>query len=1067
MSKTQFRAKRLDAPALELSSAQREVAELSFGTVGLVVGWPGSGKTTALKELFLNLARSAKPEQILVIAASRFAATKLRDELAIAYQGATLGPLARTLSSIAFSILRQDALLEGRKLPELISGSEQDSILASILQRMISGELESPEWPKQINRTVVGLNGFRTEIRDLITVAIEHRISVSDLVSLGEKHSQPQWSAAAKVYEHYLNELELQLNAHRFDPSALLIDATDVLRAGKNISEDLKQVRQILVDDAQELTPAASEFLVALAECGQGPTGLILFGDPDVSTLGFRAANPEAMNDLAIAIAAKRTAEPIRVVIKPQHATHAVAVADAISRITPRIPVARLGIQRQGMTPSSDLVGDAADSVLRAKVFNTQQEESAWLANELRTLHLDQGVPWQDMAVVARSRDELEELERALAAESVPAHIIGAQAALRDEFGSVSFLRLLREAISDRSVSAPVAIELLSSPIAGFDALSMRRLRRALRREEISGGGSRSSDELIVALFDVAGSAATLETSDGQSPEARRADRFVKLFFAIREAAKQPETTAEDLLWLAWSGSGLAKTWPELSRGTEEVALQANRNLDSVVALFASASRFVERKPNGKALEWVDAQFELTLPEDTLSLNVAANRSVSLLTPAALIGRRFQVVALAHMQEGIWPNLRPRSSLLGAANLDALLRVGGEFATDVRSELPGELRMLYKAVGATSGQLLVSAIDTEEEQVSQFVRLLAARVPEIESFDKPQFTLRGLAGSLRRQLILSTDAAERNRIALALAQLSAEGVAGANPRDWYGISPLSTTEPLAALISDSAQATGQLVVRPSELENFIRCPLHWFIDSHGGSDSSFTARVGTLVHQALELASSSDEAELMKLVDSKWHTLNFEADWIEAAERRRAAKIVGKLAQYLSKFEADGGRVIGREVPFVYEVAGAKVSGKVDRIELYPDGRVVIADLKTSRYKVAKADVESHAQLGVYQLAYLAGAFDDAFSESTDDWHLAGARLLEVGHSTSSVEADQPSLQSNEPLREQFEQMIVETTSGMAMLSQSLVANIGLHCHDEHQFGSCKLHLTEAVSYGN
>ena len=81
---------------LTLSASQRKVAELPEGLNALVYGVPASGKTTALKALILGRLRAGyQPEQILGLAATREAATKLRDELALEYQGSTPGPMAR------------------------------------------------------------------------------------------------------------------------------------------------------------------------------------------------------------------------------------------------------------------------------------------------------------------------------------------------------------------------------------------------------------------------------------------------------------------------------------------------------------------------------------------------------------------------------------------------------------------------------------------------------------------------------------------------------------------------------------------------------------------------------------------------------------------------------------------------------------------------------------------------------------------------------------------------------------------------------------------------------------
>ena len=1035
---------------LELSAGQAEVAALPLGAFALAVGWPGSGKTTALKALFLNLAKQHKPEQLLVIAANRFAAGKLRDELALSYQGATLGPLARSLSSLAFGIIRHHAIERGLKLPELVTGAEQDAILEQILERVTSGELAVSKLPKQISKNALSLSGFRAELRDLLAVVIENSISPQRLDALGEQHQKSEWRLAAELYQHYLAELSLQ--PHRYDPSALLVEAARLLDEEINWPAQLLAVKQILVDDAQELTPAAEALLRKLISRG---AGLALFGDPDVTTLGFRAADPEAMHSLVSDIAKQQNKTVSEIYIYPSHATHPAGIAAAISRITPRIPVAKAGPQRKGLTPPASLEGDQSVS---AKVFSLQQEEAAWIADSLRKLHLNESVAWKDMAVVARSVDELEELENALAAESVPVRIIGARTALREEFGSASYLRLLKMALTHEKFDYEKAVDLLTSPISGFDAISLRRLRRNLRSQEIDSGGTRNSQELLVELFSAPGSASTIET-----PEGKQAQKLINLFFKIRELAAEPNTTVEDLLWFAWTESPPSKTWITLAKGIDEVALQANRNLDSVVALFGAAARYVERNPNGNALEFVEQQLSLKLPEDTLGFSGNAQHSVSLLTPAGLIGRRFRIVALAHMQEGIWPNLRPRSSLLGTVSLSSLLKHPGvDLSVPVRSELPSELRMLYKALGATTEQLLVSAIDTEEEQISQFVRAVVGKDLEVEEYTHHRLTLRGLVGSLRRDLIKAQTDGERMGHAIHLARLAAEGVPGADPASWYGLLPLSTTEPLAVL---GAEGDEGLVLHPSELENYIRCPLHWFVNSHGGGDASFKTRVGTLIHEALELATTNSAEEFMKIVNSKWHTVEFESKWAESAERRRVLRMVTKLVEYLRNFEAEGGRVIGREVSFGLDIAGAHVRGQVDRIEINAAGEIFIADLKTSKYKVSKENLATHPQLGVYQLAAINDRFDK-IPEMQGSPLIGGAKLIEVGAETKDPVSLQVSLAKDPEAKQALEKLLQEITSGMVMPQHTLVAKVSEHCTSRNGYGSCSLHLIEAVSYG-
>jgi superfamily I DNA/RNA helicase len=344
------------------------------------------------------------------------------------------------------------------------------------------------------------------------------------------------------------------------------------------------------------------------------------------------------------------------------------------------------------LNPPSDVA--TSGEGLQVRVFRSESEELSFVAGELRRRHLFDEVPWSKMAVVARSRPALEKLALALSAESVPVQVIGSANSLRDDHSSGQLLRLARISLSDVPVSVDQAVEILTSELGGLDQLGILRLKRSLRKqvEEFEG----SSDQLLVEAFDNPNTLSLV-----RSPEARKAEKIVRLMHSTKDLAAIEGTTAEAVLWNLVSETGVLNRWVVLSRGVSEVAIQAGKNLDSILSLFAAAARFAERNPTARAIEFIEDQLEREIPEDSLALNNRSGEQVLLLTPSGLIGKRFDTVVIPGLSEGVWPNLKPRSSLLGANVLDAL--VAGEItqARELkRSELPGELRMLNKAVGA-------------------------------------------------------------------------------------------------------------------------------------------------------------------------------------------------------------------------------------------------------------------------------------------------------------------------------------------------------------------------------
>ena len=1021
---------------ISLSDSQERVKSLGSGTNAVIYGAPASGKTTSLKALVLNRLRSdLKPEEILVLAANRESATKLRDELALEFQGSTPGPLARTLASFSFSILREKALALGYNPPELITGSEQDQIISDLIEQFVSNEL--PEgWPKQLRRQVLELRGFRVELRDLITVCLEHEIEPSQLTALGEREKRIEWVASALFYESYLKRLREPANVNRHDPSTLLTVVTRELKSAvwPNLAEELKL---IVVDDAQELTPAATALIRVLVSRG---ANLVLIGDPDATTMGFRSANPSSMKDLIEAVGDDRQTIILDAEIGSRHRD----ISSVLAKTASRISLDRAGLQRSSLGPTEQARGERVEG----KVFDLETSELAWLAHRLRELHLNEGVAWSEMAVVARSRTVLEKWAAALSSESVPTMIHGSQTSFKDEFATGHILKLAKFCIERPDPSREVLLEVLRSPYSSLDSLAIRRIRRRLRQLEIDAGGERTSDELLIELFNKPEIASELYGDEG-----KRVRVFLKVLARTSELCEIEGTTSEELLWSLWSSSPAATQWQTLSGGIGEVALQAGRNLDSLVALFAAANQYAERHPLAGPQEFIREQLDRDVPQDTLALVSRDDQKVLLATSSSLIGRRFKVVALPGLTEGVWPNLKPRSSLLGALVLDSVL--SGKQALETRTELVDELRLLYKAIGSASERLIITAVDGDESQLSQFVRLILGTIPETQTYAEPRFTLRGLVGTLRRKLVTAENETVRLEAAYGLARLALEQQPGAHPDQWAGILQFDTPEALVPITDDE---TGKVWIFPSQLDAFIKCPLHWFMQAHGGTDQSFEANFGTLLHKVLEETREISYEELWRNVESKWHTLDFEATWVEKKELRKAQKMVKNLSTYLRGQAEAGYRLVGAEVGIDFELGRARVKGRVDRIEQGPDGKVMIIDMKTG---ASSPKAEDNAQLGLYQIAFMEDGFETKLEKPGD---LQGAALLLVGGEKSTVK-EQVSLVSNPELDAHFRSLIDEAIEGMSAADATFAANIGTHCYDERGYGNCKILLTKAVSY--
>jgi RecB family exonuclease len=625
------------------------------------------------------------------------------------------------------------------------------------------------------------------------------------------------------------------------------------------------------------------------------------------------------------------------------------------------------------------------------------------------------------MAVIVRSGGQSANIRRALALAEVPARTTVGGTALRDDRAARALLTVVDVGIGRTPLDPALAVELLLSPFGGIDRLALRRLRLALRADELAGGGSRPSDALLVEALAAPGRFATIDHRIG-----RNADRLAQTLALLRER-NAAHDTIEELLWLAWDRSGLAATWFDQALSAGITAAEANTNLDGILALFTAAKRSVERRPDLEPALFLDAVLDADVPEDTLT-PLPNDHAVLITTPSGTVGLEFDTVVVTGLQDGAWPNRRLRGSLLGAQELVRIATGLDSSTIDERKlVLDDELRIFALAVSRARREVILAAVANDDESASVFLSLLPADAVRLDTAQLPPLSLRGLTGRARRELTSPGKRPEdRAAAASALARLSAERVPGANPADWHGLIEPSTTQPL--FLDDE-----RVPVSPSQVQKFEESPLDWFLQSVAGGEPSTSMGLGTILHWAMETATSPDVDALWTAVESRWGELLFESEWMGEAQKRAARALAGGIAQYLADFDSAGKTLVGAERRFTLPIDRADVNGSIDRVERSADGAVVIVDLKTGAPIIQQPVIDANPQLGVYQLAYAQGVLDE-FLDELGEHHSGGAKLLFVKKGVRSKlyrEGVQAALDHEE--LEGFRDRIRQAAAGMAL----------------------------------
>lgn len=537
----------------------------------LVVGPPRCGKTEFAFEALMRALERNHGGGAMMTVSGRVTADRLGDR-AIRRMGASMKARpVTTLSALAFAVIADARRYEDLPAPRLLNGAEQDALLrrvvAAHLDHAEAGNLcdtcvllreyfADDRWTDTVapareqsgGATTMAMfergvsSSFVDQLRDMLARINElgasfahEREYVGEAAGTGRNADRTavQWRLAFALRREYVRAIEHTYpGEYRLDASRLLVEAAAVLRRVQveEVRLQPETVPSVLVvDDFHDATLAGLRFLEALAAAG---VRLVLVGNPDEAVQTFRGSYPEYLMGCAVRGPLHAALHRIPVSDTPADAAAPTYRDLLASRISLSIPSPEPDDtpmpQRPGKLPRYagslpirrlDAPGANVDAGLGASpledgtvstaLYKSPREEMDDVVWRMKRLHLDRGIAWNDMAIIAHDNATVRSFGERLRRDGVPVRYSSVTRPLRDEPFVQGLFALIELALLRRR-----GIDAVDLPLAALSSYVRARVATLMACPLVTAG-TQSAEGAPARLAPVESAMAALESLAG------------------------------------------------------------------------------------------------------------------------------------------------------------------------------------------------------------------------------------------------------------------------------------------------------------------------------------------------------------------------------------------------------------------------------------------------------------------------------------------------------------------------------------------------------------------------
>jgi len=471
-----------------LNKEQQEAVKHMEGPL-LILAGAGSGKTTMMTHrIAYMLEKGVSPYNILAVTFTNKAAGEMKDRIE-SLTGGTRGMWVMTFHAMCVRILRNHGEVLGFKNGfSIYDESDKKALLKRIVKDL---KIDEKIYPVSY-------------LGSVISSCKEAEEDPDDYIENNSMNFKAE--TVAKVYARYMEDLQ-QNNAMDFDD--LLWNAVKLFESSSEVlSYYQERFKYIMVDEYQDTNYLQYKLIHALAEKSHN---LCVVGDDDQCIYQWRGADIRNILDF------EKDFPETKVIKLEQNYRSDANILDLANSV----------IANNRNRKAKELWTDRNEgSKITYRRLEDEQREAWYVGGEIQRLHDEEGIPFNDMAILYRKNAQSRPFEEKFSFRGIPYRVLGGTRFYdRKEIKDVmSYMHLVENPSDDVAMA-----RIINEPKRGLGPKSLGgivsyakayklSIFEALKEQEVLGSLSRKSraavEDLVTMLDELGTEQDNMELSD-------------------------------------------------------------------------------------------------------------------------------------------------------------------------------------------------------------------------------------------------------------------------------------------------------------------------------------------------------------------------------------------------------------------------------------------------------------------------------------------------------------------------------------------------------------------------